>query len=163
MKKLGVFIGVIVGVVLVLGFVTFLGWRAIFVKSVDKHEFAYSFNRWSGTIKPIQRSGWVTYLPWIEVIHTIDTRPYQISINADIGGTMSVSKRVLNAKLVRFNPVGLDTFIQWHGRDAGDNLGNMLEILKAYAFDQNDGRDCPFLKVEKELAPKLVVTNTVAR
>ncbi len=166
MKKTLIALSWMVGIVIGLAFVTFIGWRMFFVTNVEKHEFAFSFNRWSGEITPVSRSGWITYLPWVETIHTIDTRPYQISINADIRGSggargNSVARRVLNAKLVRFNPAGLTTFIQWHGRDAGDSLTSMLEILKAYAFDQNDGRECPFLTVESQLGPKALAATPI--
>ena len=60
---------------------------------------------------------------------------------------------MLNAKLVRFDPKGLATFVEWHGRNAGDYTKNLLEILKCYAFDMAEGKDCPFLKVIQVIAP----------
>jgi hypothetical protein len=78
-------------------------------------------------------------------VHKLDLRPYQITISAN--------QRVLNAKLVRFNPDGLAKFIEWHGRNAGDFTNNLLEILKCYAFDKANGEDCPFLTVIQEIEP----------
>ncbi len=139
----------------------FLVWRILWVTMVDNHEFAFSYNRLDGKIEVINRTGWIVRTPLVYTVHTIDLRPYQISITADIkmdiGGfdrSGNVGSRVLNAKLVRFNPAGLKTFLEWHGRKAGNNHDNMLEILKAYAFDVSQGKDCPFLTIESELGQK---------
>ena len=152
--------GIWCGVVLVFGLIGLAIFRMFFVTMVDNYEFAFNYNRVTGTVEKIGRTGWVVRSPFIHAVHTLDTRPYQISITANIqrnlasSGQGGVSARVLNAKLVRFNPAGLETFIEWHGRSAGDDLDNMLEILKAYAFNQNGGRDCPFLTIVDELSPR---------
>lgn len=131
-------------VLAVVAFVGFLFWFAAFVTHVDNHEFGFSFNRVSGQIEPLQKKGWVVRTPWWYAVHTIDTRPYQVQISAN--------NRILNAKLVQFNPAGLDTFVAWHGRSAGDGLDNLKEILKSYAFNPSGGKDCPFLTVVNELS-----------
>jgi hypothetical protein len=59
-----------------------------------------------------------------------------------------------------FNPEGLKTFVEWHGRDAGDSLSDLLEILKCYAFDRDEGRDCPFITIISVLAPNQGVMPT---
>ncbi|HBI34447.1 MAG TPA: hypothetical protein DEA43_01130 [Candidatus Moranbacteria bacterium] len=143
---------VVLTLVVVLGGGTF---RVLFCTFVDKHETCFIYDRISGQVEIPDRTGYIVRAPIIYSVHTLDTRPYQLSITANIGspGTSSVSSRVLNAKLVRFNPKGISTFISWHGRDAGDKLANLLEIMKCYAFDKEGGRDCPFITVLNEINP----------
>jgi hypothetical protein len=130
-------------------------FRLTFVTFVDKHEACFIYDRVSGTVEIPDRTGYIVRTPILYSVHKLDIRPYQISITANIGspGTSSVSSRVLNAKLVRFNPKGIPTFIAWHGRDAGDKLENLLEIMKCYAFDKEGGKDCPFITVLNEINP----------
>lgn len=116
-----------------------------FVNFVDVHEYGFTYDKFAGKIEPLGHTGWVVRNPFHYDVHSIDTRPYQVSISANA--------RILNAKLVRFNPAGIDTFVNWHGRSAGDNWYSLTEILKCYAFDRDEGRDCPFLEVLNVLAP----------
>ena len=152
--KLAAYSLVILLAVALFGFPIF---RIFWVTSVDKHEMAFSFDVFTGKIEKIEKSGWVIRNPVRYSIHTIDLRPYQIQINISPNGggfsNSGINSRVLNAKLVRFNPEGLETFILWHGRKSGDNLSNMLEILRCYAFDRKEGADCPFLTVISQLSP----------
>ncbi len=79
----------------------------------------------------------------------------QVCINANA--------RVLNCKLVRFNPDGLDLFLSWHGRNDyhGPNTtstDNLSPILMSYAFD-GSGTEYPFLTVLRDLRPQ----DTVAK
>lgn len=135
-------------------FFSFLIWYGVWVSFVENYEYGFTYNKFTGEIKPIEHTGWIVVKPWEYTVHAIDTRPYQISITASMDGYMnSPNQRVLNAKLVRFNPAGLKTFIEWHGRGAGDDLSSLKEILKCYAFDRDEGRDCPFLEVVSVLAP----------
>jgi hypothetical protein len=133
----------LVAVLVVIIVVGLIGFRMTCVTFIDNYEFGFSYDKLTGKIEKIDRSGWIVRPPFIYSIHGIDMRPYQVSISAN--------QRILNAKLVRFNPEGLDKFVEWHGRDAGDDLYTMLEILKCYAFDRAEGRDCPFLTVISEL------------
>jgi hypothetical protein len=139
----------------VVAFFSFLVWYIAWVSFVENYEYGFTYNKFTGEVKAIGHTGWVVATPWKYSVHAIDTRPYQISITADIqsSSVSGANQRVLNAKLVRFNPSGLKTFIEWHGRGAGDNLGELKEILKCYAFDRDEGRDCPFLEVVSVLAP----------
>mgnify|MGYP001619380716 CR=1 FL=1 len=136
---------VYLGCFILTGLLTFLIWYGAWVNFVDRHELGFVFDKFTGAIERVERSGWIVRTPWCYSVHTIDLRPYQVSISANA--------RILNAKLVRFNPEGLDTFIAWHGRSASDDLLNLQEILKCYAFDRDEGRDCPFLTVVSVLAP----------
>ena len=81
----------------------------------------------------------------------------QVCINANA--------RVLNCKLVSFDPAGLDLFLSWHGRNDYSGPGvstagtttatasNLENILMSYAFD-GSGKSYPFLKVIRELRPE---------
>jgi len=145
--------------ILVLTIVAAIILRAFFVSFVDKHELGYSYNKFTGNVKHFERTGYFLYLPWAMSIHSIDLRPMQLQITAhSFGATGSTidmhNQRVLNAKLVRFNPNGLEQFIEWHGRNAGDNRRELAEILRCYAFDRNEGKDCPFLSIERQLTPE---------
>ena len=84
----------------------------------------------------------------------------QICLNANM--------RVLNCKLVQFNPDGVDPvtkqkglelFLSWHGRSNYEGPGNassagtsststtvFSDILKSYAYD-GTGKEYPFLKI----------------
>jgi hypothetical protein len=133
-------------VTLVVAFFGLLIFRALWVTNQEKHEFAYAFDRYEGKIECFTNSGWIVRTPIRYSVHTIDMRPIQITISAN--------QRVLNAKLVRFDPKGIQTFIEWHGRGAGESMNSPLgEILKCYAFDKANGLDCPFLEVVQEIAP----------
>lgn len=152
MSKLGNFISNskewIIGTIIVsvvVAFIGFLIWYGAWVNFVENYEYGFSYDKFTGKVKQVEHSGWIVANPWAYTIHKIDMRPYQVSISANA--------RILNAKLVRFNPAGLATFIEWHGRNAGDNVLNLQEILKCYAFDRDEGRDCPFLEVVSVLAP----------
>ena len=139
----------IVIVSFVLSFIGFLVWWAFWVKFVDNYEYGFVYDKYTGKIEPVGKTGWVVRTPWRYSVHTIDIRPYQVQISAN--------ERVLNAKLVSFNPKGIDTFVAWHGREAGENKTALLEILKCYAFDVEGGVDCPFLNVQKQLTPAQIL------
>lgn len=141
-KRLGVFLAALIVIVL-LGLAV---WRIAWVTFVDNYEMAFSYDRMSGQIEKIDRTGWIIRTPFVYSVHAIDLRPYQVTISAN--------QRILNAKLVRFNPEGLKQFVEWHGRDAADSTGWLLEILKCYAFDMEEGRDCPFLTIVNVVSPR---------
>lgn len=149
-KVKGVFITIAILFALAIMF------RVMFVTFVDNYEFGFTYDRFAGKIEILNRTGYIVRMPFMYSVHSIDLRPYQISITANIGSTgqaTSVASRVLNAKLVKFNPAGLNDFIAWHGRDAGDKIDNLLEIMKCYAFDIEGGKDCPFIIVLSEINP----------
>jgi hypothetical protein len=132
-----------VGSLILLGIIV----RATFFTFVDNYEYAYEFNMSTGKTRALlnkdgsPQHGYFTVIPFYKVIHTIDMRPMQVCINAN--------SRVLNCKLVEFNPDGLETFIAWHGR--GDYSGGQLEdILKSYAYDPSN-KSYPFMIIKKEL------------
>lgn len=118
------------------------------IHQVENYELGFTFHRTGGgKIESLgEDKGWVYRNRIAYALHTIDLRPKQVSISAN--------DRILNAKLVRFDPKGLDKFVEWHGRDAGDNTEKMYDILKSYAFNVNGGKDCPFLIIEEDMQQK---------
>lgn len=139
--RLSIYVIAVAGVMLF----GFLIWYGLWVTNVDNYKLGFSFDRKTGKIEVIDHTGWVIRTPIRYSVHSIDMRPHQLTISAN--------QRVLNAKLVRFDKKGLATFVEWHGRSAGDYTENLQEILKCYAFDLADGKDCPFLEVIQEIAP----------
>ena len=121
-------------------------------KYVDSYQLAYSFNKWGNSkIETVNHTGYVKAIPLYNEVHTVDLRPMQVCISAN--------GRVLNCKLVEFNPDGLQTFLSWHGRGDYQGPGNttvgiqgcttqFCEILKVYAYDEK-GTVYPFLKITK--------------
>jgi len=112
---------------------------------VDNYEYAYMFDSRTGETYPLinknkkPMQGYIYSIPIIQNIHTFDTRPIQICIE----GGHYANKRVLNCKLVSFNPKGMDLFLKWHGRDNYDSQ-ILKDILMVYAYDQTKS-DYPFL------------------
>lgn len=164
--------------VIVLAFLGLIGFgifRVLFVNFVDNYQVAYKYDlrSWKpdhgkimvlakdveagGKIEKVYERGWIITPPVVVKVHTVDMRPMQVCMNANA--------RVLNCKLIQFNPDGLELFLSWHGRDDYEGLGSSAtnnaggstvfsEILKSYAYD---GNSYPFLVVLRELKPDEVV------
>lgn len=151
-------IGITLAVLLVLTGIGAVVTRVAFYDFVENYEMAYMFDKSKGEIillkddKGRLQTGYVFSYPLINSIHKIDLRPLQVCINAN--------SRVLNCKLVQFNPEGFSTFIEWHGR--GDYTKFQLEeILKSYAYD-TDPSSYSFLTIKKELKGENVdLVNTI--
>lgn len=147
-----------------LGFVVFrIGW----VNFVDNYQMAYKFDTRSGKVEILTEEkrdvsgvtktewtrGYIVTVPILVKVHTVDLRPMQVCMNANM--------RVNNCKLVEFNPMGLAIFLDWHGRaDYEGPSGSakdtpFSEILKSYAFDGPNTK-YPFLRVLRELKPEEV-------
>lgn len=144
-----------IGSLILLSIIGAIVTRTAFYTFVDNYEYSYMFNGITGEMKPLvnadgtPKQGYVYSLPIVQKIHTIDTRPMQVCINAN--------SRVLNCKLVQFDVQGFETFVSWHGR--GDYAQvNLTEILKSYAYDPSK-KPYPFLKVLKELKNEEVNDN----
>lgn len=156
-EKLAIRLGIPLVVLIVLG----LLFRVTCVNFVDNYEFGYEYNKWTGELSPLHKQGYIVTWPFVVSIHTIDTRPTQVCINAN--------SRVLNCKLVEFDTTGWRTFVGWHGRDdysnnssngqGGGGGGNLNAILMSYAYD-GSGKAYPFLKVLRELKPDDEVIDT---
>ena len=141
--------GIVLGALLVFGLVGLAVFRVAFVSFVDNYELGYIYHARTGKLERLDRTGYVVAMPLVNSVHAIDLRPGQVCMNAN--------SRVLNCKLVRFNPAGFDKFIEWHGRGAGgssQSSTDVYEILKSYAFNVNEGRDCPFLTILDDMRRK---------
>jgi len=141
-----------------------ISFRITCVNFVENYELAYKYDKVSGEIIKLDRTGYFVTSPFVVAVHAIDLRPMQVCITAN--------RRTLNCKLVEFNPEGMDLFLAWHGRGDYEGPGNtsssngvsattktpFSEILMAYAFD-GTGNSYPFLKVSQ--GTTTVATNTV--
>lgn len=139
-------VSIIVVAVLIFGAMIF---RGSCVSFVDSYEVGYKFDKRTGQVTLLTRTGYFINVPIVVQVHSIDLRPQQVCLSAN--------QRVLNCKLVQFNPEGLELFLSWHGRndyvggsyrgqDGEQHYYNLSEILKVYAFDPA-GKEYPFLKV----------------
>jgi hypothetical protein len=167
-------LGIGLGVVFVVAIISLVLFRITCVNFVDSYELGYKYDKRNGKLeklmtlskdsagKPIlvPRTGYIVTPPIMVKIHTVDLRPMQVCINANA--------RVLNCKLVQFNPDGLELFLGWHGRDdydGGSSVSNTSgtvgstrfnQILMSYAFD-GTGNTYSFLNIIRELKPEEVV------
>lgn len=132
------------GSLLVLSLLALLVFRVMFVNYIDNYELGYKYDARTGKVEILGKRGYVVTAPIVVTVHTIDLRPMQVCINAN--------NRVLNCKLVKFNPDGLNLFLQWHGR-ANYDAATLNPILLSYAYD-GSGRAYPFLTVLRELKPE---------
>lgn len=151
-RKFLIGLGGLVGFLLVL----LVGFRIAFVNFIDNYELGYKFDVRTGKVEKLERTGYIINPPLLVKVHTIDLRPGQVCMNANA--------RVLNCKLVCFDPDGFEQFIEWHGRGAGSGssatTGGIYEILKSYAFNVNEGKDCPFLIILDDMRRKDVAEVT---
>ncbi|MBI2627821.1 MAG: hypothetical protein HYW71_00075 [Candidatus Niyogibacteria bacterium] len=155
------FLGVIcVGFLFILFSLIF---RLIFVNFVDNYEIGYryeTFGENAGKVSALSRTGYFITWPFKTKIHTIDGRPMQVCISS--------INRVLNCKLVQFNPKGVDLFISWHGRGNYDNVSTthgpslLNQILMAYAYE-GSGKEYPFLTIIRELKPSEIQIQEVKK
>jgi hypothetical protein len=148
-KKFWIIAGISLAGLLILSGLAFWIWYANWVNHVEKTELGFIFDKRTGQITKVEHAGWVIATPWWQDVHTIDLRPNQVCMNAN--------QRVLNCKLVQFDPAGFNTFIDWHGRFAGPYV---YEILRSYAFNVNEGRDCPFLTIKDDMRRKNSTSET---
>jgi hypothetical protein len=119
-----------IGLVFVVLLISAGIFRGCFFTFVDGHEIGYEFNKQTGNIKVLERTGYFWVVPFSTSVYTIDARPMQVRIEAN--------SRVLNAKLVRFRntPEGVLQFVRMHGLDDYSGSGsNLADILKSYAYE----------------------------
>jgi hypothetical protein len=120
--------------------------RFAFFGYVENYQLGYTFDKVSGKTTLLvdpdgtPKKGYIYANPLVSV-YTIDLRPMQVTINAN--------NRVLNAKLVQFNPKGFKTFVAWHG-NADYSQESLKDILMSYAYDPSN-KTYDFLTIKKEL------------
>ena len=146
LKYFWIRVGIITVVIFTLAFAS--------ITYIDQHEFAYKVERMNGgRLTVIPAKGYVVVTPLLTSVYKIDLRPRQVCqtmgrVNAH-GKQDGVNSRVLNCKLVQFNPDGLQALIDWHGVQTGD----ISPILGIYAYDQLN-RPYPFLTIKEQSAPQ---------
>ena len=127
--------------VLLLVLFSLLVFRVGWVNYIDNYELGYKFDRRTGEISVLPRTGYWITPPVLVKLHTVDLRPMQTCISSN--------QRVLNCKLVQFNRDGLDLFLSWHGR-GNYNALTLNPILQAYAYE-GAGKNYPFLSVLRDM------------
>lgn len=162
-KALGRGLLKVFGILIATALVGCLLFRLLFVDYIEQHELPYMFDRMTGQVSILPHTGYIVTMPFVVKVYGIDLRPHQVLLqvgySSSSGSTSpSANSRVLNAKLVQFNPAGLKEFIALHGLQEGD----VSEILKIYAFDQ-ENKSYPFLKVEAGTGSGLTFAPTVAK
>jgi len=134
---------------------------------VDSYELGYKFDKSTGKTDTLTRTGWHRITPFFVEIHTIDRRPVQIRIEANILGSRTSSSgvniRVLNAMLVRFKPAGIMQLLDYHGRMNYDQ-STLSEILKIYAYEgcATDGYSKEHLQKKYKFLEIMSTTSTTA-
>lgn len=117
-------------------------------------EIGITYNSLNGDITIQDRPGWHLTSPFVSV-STIETRPFQVCLNA--------GARVLNCKLIRFNPTGAKEFVRlqgfhyWNTTIGGCNRGgsecslnDFGRIMLGYAYSD---QSYPFLEILEEIKP----------
>jgi len=124
---------IVVLIVLTIGLPVY---RYSFWTFVDSYEVGYKYDKRSGVTTVLPSTGWESVVPFFTEVHTVDTRPVQIRIEAKLSTSSvdGINTRVLNAMLVRFRPEGLLQLLQYHGRMNYDQT-TLAEILKIYAYE----------------------------
>jgi hypothetical protein len=152
--------GVLLGAVCALLLMALVAFRVLFVTYIDNYELGYKFDARTGEISILPHTGYVVATPFVVSVHSIDLRPMQVCISA--------IQRVLNCKLVQFNPEpeAVKLFLSWHGRQDYDGPSTsssqsmngasqytyFQNVLLNYAYD-GSGKSYPFLTILREIKP----------
>ena len=121
-----------------------------FLNHVDINEIGIAYNSIGGKVWVQDRPGWYLTSPFVEVA-TLTTLPHKVTIPSEA--------KVINTKIVRFNPAGVDQFIRMQGFSYFSNQG-LENILMGYAFS---GEEYPFLEVMQENGKERVNTTPLKR
>ena len=141
---LKVAVGAGVSLALVLAFYCFC------LNHVDINEIGVAYNCYSGKVEVQDHPGFYVTSPFVQVV-TLSTLPHKVSIPS---GAV-----VINTKIVRFKPEGIDEFIRLQGFSYG--LGQSFDnILMGYAFS---GKAYPFLEIMQEAGPEQMNPNPLRK
>jgi hypothetical protein len=116
---------------LILALVTFY---CACLNHIGINEVGVAYNSIGGHVWIQDRPGWYLTSPTVEVA-VIPTIPLTVQIPSEA--------KVINVKIVRFRPEGIDEFIRLQGFSYFSDQG-IENILMGYAFS---GKDYPFLEV----------------
>lgn len=106
---------------------------------ISVNEVGIAYNSTNGKWWVQNTPGWYLTSPFVSEC-TISTLPRQLSITSN--------SKVLNVKLVQFNPDGIDEYIHLQG--FGYGMGTDLDLI-GYAFS---GKKYSFLDVIQEATPE---------
>lgn len=127
------------GVLLFLALVFY----TLFLNHIAINEIGIGYNSIGGKVWVQNRPGW--YLTNFTVqVCVIPTTPLKVAIPSEA--------KVINTKIVRFNPAGVDEFIRLQGFSYFSNQ-SIENILMGYAFS---GEKYPFLEVLQESGTETV-------
>ncbi len=108
-----------------------------FLNHVAINEIGVAYNSIGGKVWVQDHPGWYITSPTVQVA-VIPTIPLRVTIPSEA--------KVINTKIVRFNPKGVDEFIRLQGFSYFSDQG-IENILMGYAFS---GQKYPFLDVLQE-------------
>jgi hypothetical protein len=128
----------------VILFLVFLGYL-FFLNHVGINEIGVAYNSIGGKVWIQDRPGWYVTSPTVEVA-TISTLPIKVEIPSQAA--------VINAKMVKFNPAGIDEFIRLQGFSYYSNQG-IQSILLGWAYS---GKQMPFLDIIQDVGTENVIT-----
>ena len=138
------------GIAICVGIFLLLLFYSLFLNHVDINEIGIAYNSIGGKVWIQDRPGWYLTSPFVEVA-TVTTLPLKVTIPSEA--------KVINTKIVRFNPAGVDEFIRMQGFSYFTNQG-IENILMGYAFS---GEKYSFLEVMQENGQERVNTTPVRR
>lgn len=119
---------------------------------VAPQEIGIAYNSLSGEVYVQNHPGWYVTNPFVEVA-SVETRPFQVCLNA--------GARILNCKLIRFNPEGASDFVKLQGfhywntsvnqcGNPGCSTTEFGRIMLGYAYSE---KSYPFLEIIEEIKP----------
>lgn len=140
--------GAIIGIpTIIFGLVAF--W-ILCLNHIAPQQIGVAYDSINGEVSVQQKPGWYVTHPFVQVA-SVDTRPFQVCLNA--------GARILNCKLIKFNPEGASEFVKlqgfhyWNGPGSSCNNCNTSEfarIMMGYAYSE---RQYPFIDVLEEIKP----------
>lgn len=128
-------VGIGAGVIAVLLFAFYI----FCLNHVEINEIGVAYNSIGGNVWVQDHPGWYVTSPMVKVT-CITTLPMKVTIPSDA--------RVINTKIVRFRPEGIDDFIRLQGfsYSYGEN-GGIENTLMGYAFS---GKQFSFLEIVQD-------------
>lgn len=129
------------GSLLVLMFLYYL----LFLNHVSINEVGVAYNSMNGQITVQDQPGWYTTSP-LTFVTTFSTLPMKVTIPSNAN--------VINTKVVRFKPEGVQEYIRMQGFSWKLSESSLENILLGYAYS---GKSYPFLEIVQEGGPENVI------
>ena len=120
----------------------------LFLNHIAPQQIGIAYDSVNGEVSVQRHPGWYLTHPLVQVA-SVETRPFQVCLNA--------GARILNCKLIRFNPDGANEFVKlqgfhyWNGGTCNNcNTTEFSRIMMGYAYSE---RTYPFIEVLEEIKP----------